>query len=291
MASALLALHATDVVVIYGESMTLKYVSPSVRSLFGWEQHDLTGRSLFYLVHDEDAERVVDGCWSAMHDGDSAKSLQFRLRLAGGSHRWVELRRQCIPVSEEDQKFAIGTITDVQEQHDLVDSLRALASTDELTGLMSRVAILEALRTTVGLSASSGRPMGLLLVDLDNLKRVNDSYGHLGGDAVLRGLGRALVRALRRFDMVGRYGGDEFVVVLPGCGAGDIRRVAGGVLEAVSNQRVAVLGKEGEVSLQVTASIGGTVLAGPVEPNELILQADNALYVSKRSGRNRVTIA
>jgi diguanylate cyclase (GGDEF)-like protein len=119
---------------------------------------------------------------------------------------------------------------------DLQEALRTLATRDALTGTWNRRAILEILRRELARGAREGTPVGVVLADLDHFKRVNDTLGHLTGDAVLSEAARRIGAALRPYDALGRYGGEEFLIVLPGCdpeGASQVaERVRGRVAEA-----------------------------------------------------------
>jgi diguanylate cyclase (GGDEF)-like protein len=139
-----------------------------------------------------------------------------------------------------------------------------------------------------------GSTSAVLLLDLDHFKRVNDAYGHLAGDMVLRGVADAIRRAVRGHDVVGRYGGEEFAILLPGIGINDVRQAAERVRVAVAELEVAVVdldGKERVVS-GLTASVGAAVF--PMHGDErtsLLLAMDSALYDAKTAGRDCARVA
>lgn len=173
--------------------------------------------------------------------------------------------------------------------------LYTLATTDDLTGLMNKRPWLNRLSETVLLAARGEMATSVLVLDLDHFKSVNDRYGHLAGDCVLKAVGRLLLQHLRITDVGGRYGGEELMVVLPQTGEAGSLVIAERVRAAVEALRVPWEGQE----LRVTVSVGCATL-GPVEPAdatslraqesdlELLARADAALYVAKADGRNRV---
>jgi len=169
--------------------------------------------------------------------------------------------------------------------------LQVLATHDSLTGLFNRAAILEHLDREISRAVRNAEPLGVMLADLDHFKSVNDQHGHLCGDEVLREAASRFRAAIRSYDVAGRYGGEEFLILFPGWnpdhGAGRIDQV----LDAIRSQPFPV--KSGDAELRLTCSAGVAVfLPGHDEPSvsELLSRADSALYVAKSSGRNTARI-
>jgi len=168
------------------------------------------------------------------------------------------------------------------------EQLRFQATHDQLTGVLNRAEILETLRRELGRAAQSGTPTGVLMIDIDHFKKINDSYGHLAGDTVLKEVTQRITKAVRGYDSVGRYGGEEFVVVMPGCGRDQIDQNAERVRAAVDNGPVLA----GERQVPVTVSIGAAVIAnGTTSDTEMLAAADRALYRAKEIGRNRTVLS
>ena len=165
------------------------------------------------------------------------------------------------------------------------EALREQATHDGLTGLLNRTSIMEKLDDELARAARENSPLSVLMVDLDRFKAVNDTQGHLAGDAVLREAANRFRSAARRYDSVGRYGGEEFLIVLPGCTAEAARVHAERI-------RLAIAGKPFRAEsrpLGVTCSVG-LASSDHCAPAMLLREADDALYEAKALGRNCVVV-
>jgi diguanylate cyclase (GGDEF)-like protein len=168
----------------------------------------------------------------------------------------------------------------------LVEESQRLATTDGLTGLINRRAFVHELKREVERAARQGTATSLLLLDLDHFKAINDTHGHGAGDTVLVAVARTLQRESRIYDLVGRWGGEEFIVALPGTDEDRALIVAERLREAIANLKVT--NNLGEVML-LTASIGAAQLEPAAESlDQLVDRADRAMYRAKVGGRNRV---
>jgi diguanylate cyclase (GGDEF)-like protein len=166
------------------------------------------------------------------------------------------------------------------------DDVRTAASTDALTGLLNHGAMQVRVREEIARSERDGQPLCCVLIDLDDFKRVNDELGHPAGDALLRRVADALRAEVRPYDQVARYGGDEFVIVLPGTDENVARAVAERVRERVRSGVPRGLGRA-----LGNCSIGVSAWEPPMTADELLAAADRALLLAKRTGKGRVAVA
>lgn len=170
----------------------------------------------------------------------------------------------------------------------LFDRHRKLSETDFLTGLFNHGHFQKRLEEEVERSTRYGRPMALLMLDVDRFKRVNDRFGHTRGDLVLREIGRALKHSLRGIDFPARYGGEEFAIILPETNLNEARIVAERLRHTIEEHIFSI---GADRSIRITVSIGVAVASERIHDKaELIARADRALYSAKNAGRNRVRI-
>lgn len=166
------------------------------------------------------------------------------------------------------------------------EALRELATHDPLTGLLNRRACLDALLLELNRGSRTGNPVCIVMADIDHFKKVNDTHGHLIGDEVLCEVARRMQSSLRPYDVIGRYGGEEFLLVLPGCTLEEGVKLANRVCRLVRSEPA----KAKNASIDVTISLGVAVTNHPLPGDfEALLGAsDLALYQAKSAGRNRV---
>ena len=203
------------------------------------------------------------------------------------------------PLTDLDRKFIpllchhlADKLTLARLQEAAVLHWQSQATRDALTGALNRGAISERLQSVLALAARSGEPLAVVLGDIDHFKAINDTHGHLVGDAVLRGLVERFVQATRASDAFGRFGGEEFLFVLYPCDAAAAEQAAERLRLAVAAQPFAP-GADATTAVPVTISLGvacSSLQAGATSTS-LLLAADQALYRSKAAGRNAVTVA
>lgn len=173
-------------------------------------------------------------------------------------------------------------------QEDLIrarEDLRFQATHDVLTGIWNRRAVLDLLHREIERANRLRGSVGVLMLDLDHFKKINDTHGHLTGDAVLKATAERISQVVRSYDFVGRYGGEEFLVLLPGCDKEQAEQSGERIRLAVQASPVISAGSE----ISVTVSIGATATDGQAE-TEVLAIADAALYEAKSAGRNRTVV-
>lgn len=255
------------------------------------------------LVAGELGFRFYAGVPLRTHDGYNLgmlTAIDVAPRTLAPRERRILEDLAAIVMDEMELRLAARSVAELNEAlkraHDELRiahrALEVRASRDGLTGLANRDAILDVLDTLCARSAREGRPIAVMVVDVDGFKPINDSLGHLAGDVVLRAVAERLERAARASDTVGRFGGDEFLIVMYPCDAASAHATAERIRAAVCDAAIDLTG-EGGGACRVGLSAGvfvGTATA-PSDARTFLRRADAALYEAKDAGRGRTVVA
>ena len=175
-----------------------------------------------------------------------------------------------------------------EEKKELIKNLNHLSTTDSLTGLLNRRALNDILRHEIDRACRYDTDLSLIICDIDRFKAINDTYGHTAGDQALRTVAETLKNALRRADIPGRYGGDEFMVILPETPLAGAKSLAEKIRVAVHEQTLELPGNN---RVRLSLSLGVASCCSPHDNiDTFVTLADTALYSAKQSGRNRVSV-
>ena len=250
--------------------------------------------------------------WKAVSPGLQGKRERGRILLALGSSFLVLVfaYRSLYSATAQDWALDVSVPTGIQSVTYLLSLMVMLASTvgfvlmqqeravalkheqathDALTGVANRRALMEAMERSMALCARQGTQLALVMLDIDFFKRVNDNHGHLAGDAVLKEVAARIAQRLRAQDLLGRYGGEEFLVLLPGTDAAGALQVANDIRVAVQAQPVLFQGSP--ITITLSAGVHVRIPTGAhTALDEMIGSADRALYLAKERGRNRVEL-
>jgi diguanylate cyclase (GGDEF)-like protein len=235
----------------------------------------------------EPCEATVDGVGALSHPMRRGDDVHARVSgvvsVARRDRQFTAAERELFHYLAEQAAVSIENVG-------LHETVERQAVTDELTGLFNRRRFQEAMATEVERSKRFGQPVGLVLLDLDDFKNVNDTYGHQQGDLVLREVARVLRETSREIDEPARYGGEELAVVLPGTDLEGAYNLAERVRAGIEELALPLL--DGDGVLRVTASFGVATLPGSADgTRDLVAAADEALYRAKRAGKNRTVRA
>ena len=244
------------------------------------------------LIHPDDKGRVLAAMQFYLAEDSDSKAhfvMEYRLRCCEGPWIWVLSRGMAIERDEAGRPLRIiGTISDITERKDTEDRIRHMAQHDALTDLPNRALFSERMRLVLAQARRSDERFALIFLDLDNFKPINDTYGHAVGDHLLQQVARRLQGAVRESDTVGRIGGDEFVVLMPGL-AGSTDAVAlAEKMRQVLRQSFQVDGYD----LTISCSFGVAVFPEDgLDEIALSKSADLAMYRAKGCGRDNVVLA
>ncbi|WP_435794188.1 sensor domain-containing diguanylate cyclase [Neptuniibacter pectenicola] len=233
-------------------------------------------RKIKKLIYSDDygARGLIEGYESALVCSDGAV---------------VPIRLSAV-IMDEDDGGSIGFFHDLTERYDLERQLHILSVTDELTGLFNQRHFYKVMAKELDRAKRYHHPLSIICFDLDDFKQVNDSLGHLEGDRVLRTIGELLKDTLRQIDIPVRYGGDEFMVLLPETDIQAAAKTAERIRKAFNTKCAYSIDKGAGVIAKVSMSLGVTETNGTEKPDQVVQRADLAMYESKSSGGNSTVL-
>jgi diguanylate cyclase (GGDEF)-like protein/PAS domain S-box-containing protein len=237
------------------------------------------------LTHPEDLDVDADFRRELLDGRIPSYQVEKRYRHAWGHYVWGLLTVSLVRDDQGKILHVVSQVQDISERRELAQRLEYLIDHDFLTGLANRRRFEQELSREAERVARYGAPGAVLVIDLDNFKEVNDAFGHMAGDDLLKGVAGAIRNRIRQTDLLARIGGDEFGVLLPQADADQAQVAADGIVKALG-RHVAVLGDQ---SIRVTASVG-LAMFDRLSATEILARADIAMYEAKQAGRNRFAL-
>jgi diguanylate cyclase (GGDEF)-like protein/PAS domain S-box-containing protein len=283
----LIAENASDVITLLDATGLCRYVSSAARTVLGVEPSALDSANLFDWVHDDDREPARRQLAEFAAGGGDSVAIDYRWRRPTGDFVWIENVVRAVRDPDTGALTGIeGSARDVTARKVREDELSHRALHDPLTGVANRTLFVERLASALRMRRQSGQPLAVLAIDLDGFKELNDAFGHLEGDRALVTVAQRLASAVRQSDTVGRFGGDEFLVLCLDATADDAVALAGRLVDSVS---------EPLTMDQGTTTIGASVGVAPVDGGDptidrLLRAADEAMYEAKRAGKRGVRL-
>jgi diguanylate cyclase (GGDEF)-like protein/PAS domain S-box-containing protein len=255
-------------------------VNRALCEITGYTAEELIGKRFEGIVHPDDALNDAEQRCALLDGSIPAFQVEKRYFDAAGETVAAILSMSLVRDQDGSPLHFIAQLQDISERKRLEDQLRHLADHDPLTGLRNRRLFENDLRLQVARAQRYGELAGLMVIDLDEFKAVNDNHGHRAGDETLRAIARALTRRLRETDLVARLGGDEFAVLLPHIDREGLAVVADGLARVLPACTVDV----GDTVVHPSASIGFVLIDEHSQgPEEVLSEADRAMYEAKRA--------
>jgi diguanylate cyclase (GGDEF)-like protein/PAS domain S-box-containing protein len=282
---AALVEHASDLVAVVGSDGNIIYASPAVGRVLGRDVLGLEGLPVVDLVHPDDQLDLIAQAPEVIATPGMSPAFDARISHQDGS--WLHM--EIVATNLLENPAVAGVVVnarDITERVEVTAQLEERAFHDELTGLPNRALLLERLRDALHRASRHDRMVGILFLDLDHFKVINDSLGHSSGDELLREVARRLALTVRPGDTVARLGGDEFVVIIS-----DMARTTDALVAAERVRRsLGIPMTLGSESAVVSTSIGIALAHGQESPDDLLRDADTALYRAKDKGRDRAEV-
>ncbi len=280
---------AADSIMAVNENMELFFFNKEAEKTFGHTSDEIRGKHLNVLIparfHKQHEFHVQSFSESEVVARlmNERENLEVQALRSDGSEFPAEI--SLLKMSFEKEKIFVAIVRDITRRKELEKELRILSEYDSLTGILNRRKTEELLKQEMSRASRYDRALSLLILDIDHFKKVNDNFGHDIGDLALKHMVAICSENLRKVDFMGRWGGEEFVILLPEVGTDGISLVAEKLRKAIESQPL-ITDSSKEVSF--TVSIGGVVYNKSMSSwDTLFKQADQALYQAKHQGRNQ----
>jgi diguanylate cyclase (GGDEF)-like protein/PAS domain S-box-containing protein len=279
--------HAAIGMCLVGLDGRFLQVNDALCRIVGYPRAELLALDFQTITHPDDLDidlgRVADLVAGAIE----SYHLEKRYLHKDGHVVWILLTVSLVTSEENRPLFFVSQVQDISEQKRMRAELERLATTDALTGLANRHHLTALAERELRRRDRHALDLAVLVIDADHFKSINDRHGHQAGDTVLRALGRLLAEEIRETDLLGRWGGEEFVALLVGTDLDGARRCAERMVRRCAGTDIA----HGGGDLRVTVSIGVTACTADERDVEVVVaRADRAMYAAKQAGRNTVVV-
>jgi diguanylate cyclase (GGDEF)-like protein/PAS domain S-box-containing protein len=281
----------SDGLLVADQNGQITYANPEASYLLGYSEHEFLEADMHGLLHvrEDGTPCTRDECnlLQVAQTGTTYRGADENFRCKSGQILPIAVSASAIIRGQKSAGIVVA-FHDITERKKFVLELEKRAQIDALTGLNNRRHFYELAEQEIVRTRRYGKPLAILMLDVDHFKAINDTYGHHSGDIVLQQLGDICRQTMREIDIIGRLGGEEFSILLPEANGLQVQEVAERLREAVA---ATVVRLEQDVSVSFTVSIGVTALVASDDGVAAMLKrADEALYVAKYSGRNRVCV-
>ncbi|MDO4720648.1 MAG: diguanylate cyclase [Peptostreptococcaceae bacterium] len=273
-------------ILIVDKNGIIEEVNPGFTELTGFQPEDVVGKNPKILQSGYHSQEFYDELWGTILSGDSWTGRLYNVKKDGSKY-WEKCTISPIFSRDGTITHFMGIKDDITTEKEAEDSLKAKSDTDYLTGIANRRSLMEKSTAAFIRAREEKRNLSILMMDIDHFKSVNDSYGHGSGDQVLKAFAELIKDTVRESDILGRYGGEEFMVALPNTGGKDALTIAERIRKNMKKKNFDFE----EESVHISVSIGVASINEDTRTlAELIERADKALYEAKSQGRNQVLV-
>ncbi len=274
-------LAETSAAGIFLHKGTLLYVNPALCEITEYTKEELLNMNALELIHPDFKKKVKELILKRLK-GDKTKQIyEAKIITKTGKEKWVQIASSS--VFYKGGFAGIGTVIDITEKKEFEEKLKKLATYDSLTGLYNRYMIEEFLEKEIEKSKRHNVPLSVIMCDIDNFKQINDQYGHLFGDKVLKEVASLMKNNIRKSDALGRWGGEEFVIIAPYTDKHGALSLAEKIRKLIEELKVD--------GIDITISCGLGEFRYSEVKKDFLKRVDEALYLAKKKGKNRVEVA
>jgi len=265
----------------------IHFANPTLLRILNYDESEIVGKDILKFLYPDDRNLLTENICKLAEESLIESPLE--LRMAHKNEEGIYMECLLTLIQYEGKPSILVTLRNITERKKVEAELKRLVITDDLTGLFNQRYFYTQINKEIERAKRHNRPLTMLLIDIDQFKNFNDTYGHWEGDFVLKKIGELLMKNVRDIDMAFRYGGEEFTVILPETKSEDAIIVAERVRKAVSHTVFYPFTLDGQPDVvNKTISIGITEFHMEDDMKSFIKRADNAMYLAKKKGRNMV---
>lgn len=273
--------------VIIVQGVIIKFVNPTLLKFLGYDENEIINNEIFKFLYPESRE-LLSECLNKIRQNEVI-TTPIELHMMQKNNEEIYMEAVLTPIEYEGQPSVIITVRDITDRKIYESELKKLVITDDLTGLYNQRFFLSEVIKEIERAKRHKRKLSLLFIDIDDFKSFNDSYGHWEGDFVLKKFAELIKKNVRDIDVTFRYGGEEFVILLPETSYKEAIEVAERIRVAVGKHVFHTYSLDGIPSeVSKTVSIGVTELKEDDNMESFLKRADNAMFQAKMSGKNKV---
>lgn len=268
------------------EEWSVNFVSKSVEKLLGYSKADFESSRVSYssCIYEDDLALVMEEVEEAIKTKKFFfEHKPYRVKTRDGKLKWILENTVVVRNSDGDITHFLGYLIDITELKEKESILEKIAKTDPLTQIYNRIYIDEVLLNQYYRYYRNSEECSVVMMDIDHFKSINDTFGHLAGDKVLKEFAKIIQHSIRESDILGRWGGEEFLLILPHTNLADAELLAQKIHNIVQNHQFPIIGK-------LTASFGLSSFRFKTTVEDVVDEADKALYKAKEAGRNTIRV-
>lgn len=274
--------------IIIVQSGIVKFVNKAIVRTLGYEEEEMIGNEIYKFLYPESRELLLD-CFNNIIEKNEFINTPIELHMIQKNNEEIYMETLLNPIVYEGSPSVVMTLRDITERVYQEMELKRLVITDDLTGLYNQRFLITQLLKEIERAKRHGRKLSLLFIDIDDFKKFNDLYGHWEGDFVLKKIGELIKKNIREIDMAFRYGGEEFVVLLPETSNKEAIEVAERIRLVIESHVFKTYSLDGAPEMVTkTVSIGVTELKEDDDMESFLKRADEGMYQAKLAGKNKV---
>nr|WP_307188799.1 sensor domain-containing diguanylate cyclase [Caldicellulosiruptor owensensis] len=276
--------YAHDAIIMLDSEGCITFWNPAAENLLGYSKEEVIGAELHGLViNDEKVYQLYkEGFKKFRQTGKGpviGKTIELKAKHKKGYEIFVELSLSAVKIN--DTWHAIGVLRDITERKKFEELIYKQSITDSLTDIYNRRFLTQMLEKEINRTKRNGKAFSLIMFDLDHFKKINDNFGHAIGDIVFKKVAETVKKRIRKTDCFARWGGEEFILLLPETSISNATKLAEELREHISNMNLPIVG-------YVTASFGVTQFNEQDTVDSILFRVDDLLYKAKKEGRNCV---